>query len=50
MSFSSGLSPVQMDNYNYFIAPSSVWTLLSMKYFMLKLAISGNSEKYTVLK
>ena len=38
----SGLSRVQADKlwYSYFIPPSSMYTLLSMKYFMLNLAIS----------
>ena len=41
-----GLSRVQADKtgYNYFIPPSSVLTLLSMKYFVLKFAISGKEH------
>ena len=39
----SGLSPVQVDKpwYIYFKSSSSVWTLLSMKNIVFKLAISG---------
>ena len=38
----SGLSSVQVVKpwYNYFIPPSSQYTLFSMKYFVLKFAIS----------
>ena len=42
-ALASGLSPVQADEpwYNYFIPLSSMWTLLRMKYFVLKFAITG---------
>ena len=42
----SGLSHVQADKpwCNYFIPFSSVYTLLSMKYFVLKFAFSGKGE------
>ena len=39
----SGLSPIQVDKqwFNYFISPLSVYTLLSMKYFVLRFAVSS---------
>ena len=41
----SGLSPVQVDKpwytCNYFILPSSVYTLISMKYVVLKCTSPG---------
>ena len=42
-SIARELSPVRADKpgYNYFIPPLLVQTLLRMKYFMLKIAISG---------
>ena len=42
-ALASGLPPVQVDKpwYNFFIPPSSVSTLLSIKYFVHKFAISG---------
>ena len=45
-ALASGLSPVPADKlwYRYFMSPSSVQTLLSMKYFLLKFAISGKAD------
>ena len=44
-ALASGLSLVQADEswYHYFIPLSSVHTLLSMKFFVLKYAMSGKS-------
>ena len=45
-ALANGLSPIHVDTpwYNYFIPPLSVQTLFSMKYFVLKFAISGNGS------
>ena len=41
-----GLSSVQADKiwYNFFIPPSPVKTLLSLKYFVIKFVISGQGD------
>ena len=46
-ALASEVSPIQVDKpwYHYFIPPSSVQTLLSMKYFVLKFAIPGKGGK-----
>ena len=45
-----GYSLVQADKpwYNYFIPPSTVHTLLSMKYFVLNFAIAGKGSIFSI--
>ena len=46
----NGLSPIQADNlwYIYFIPPSSLRTLLSMKYFLQKFAIADKGSTVAI--
>ena len=42
-ALAGGLSPVQADKtwYNYFIPPSSIYTMFCMNHSVLKFAVSG---------